>query len=119
MRATVPGITVGVAYLSITGGDADDELVAVSCEAAARVEIHETRGEAGVTTMRAVARLPIASHRTVRLAPAGLHLMLVDLRHALSAGSTVPLTLEFARAGRLVVRARVAEPGAMTAPSHD
>ena len=50
----------------------------------------------GVMTMRPLDKgLPIEPGKTVKLAPGGYHLMLMDLKTPLKQGDKVPLTLEF------------------------
>jgi len=99
-RPTADGATVGGGYLVIrNAGREADRLEGASSPRAARVEMHESRIEAGIARMREVASLPVAPGGSVRFEPGGLHLMLVGLRGALVAGQRVPLTLRFARAG--------------------
>jgi copper(I)-binding protein len=52
----------------------------------------------GMVGMRAVSSIPIPAGGTTMLKPGGYHLM-VDLRHDLKAGDSIPLRLHFARAG--------------------
>ena len=46
-----------------------------------------------VMTMRPAGALELPAGKTVELKPGGLHLMLMDLKGPLAAGSSVPLTL--------------------------
>jgi copper(I)-binding protein len=104
-RATAPGMPMGVAYLSITNhGNVADALVGASTPAAARVEMHETSMVDGVARMRPLSEIVIAPGATVKIAPGGIHLMLVDLEAALERGKTVPLVLEFRHAGKVTVQ---------------
>ena len=58
----------------------------------------------GVMTMRALDKgLPIEPGKTVKLAPGGYHLMLMDLKTPLKQGDKVPLTLEFEKAGKVTL----------------
>ncbi|MGD0472600.1 MAG: copper chaperone PCu(A)C [Candidatus Velthaea sp.] len=59
-----------------------------------------------LVSMKAVSSIPIPAHGTTMLAPGGYHLML-ELRHDLRPGETIPLRLHFARAGWIVTRAQV------------
>ncbi len=52
--------------------------------------------------MRSVSSIPVPPGGATMLKPGGYHLM-VDLRHDLKAGDTIPLRLHFARAGWLAV----------------
>lgn len=96
-RATPPGTPVGVGYLTLRNpGAAPRRLVGAESPAAGRVEIHETRRTAdGLSQMRPVEAVAIAAGATVRLEPGGLHLMLVELKSPLVAGTRVPVTLRF------------------------
>jgi copper(I)-binding protein len=45
--------------------------------------------------------LTIEPGKTVKLAPGGYHLMLLDLKSPLKRGDKVPVTLEFEKAGKV------------------
>lgn len=80
----------------------DDRLIGGSSSAAAVVEIHEHLHDQGVMRMREVAGgLSIPAKTTVVLAPAGYHVMLIDLATPLQAGGSIPLTLQFEKAGKV------------------
>ena len=87
-RPTASGMPTGVAYLSITNnGPEQDTLIAASTPAAAHVEFHRTSLEAGMARMRPAGALVVAPNATVTAEPGGLHLMLVDLKSPLVAGT--------------------------------
>lgn len=99
---------MGAAYLSITNnGKVAEALLAASSPVAARVEFHQTTIVDGMARMRPLSEVEIAPGATVRIAPGGIHLMLVDLKAPLTPGTTVPLTLEFRVAGRITVELNV------------
>ena len=101
-RAMPPGARTAGAYLAIENrGSEEDELVGASSARAASVELHSMRDDAGVMRMRAVAAIPVPPGETVRLAPSGLHLMLIDPKPPLKEGEHIPLTLRFKRAGNV------------------
>ncbi len=59
----------------------------------------------GVMTMRPLDKgLAIEPGKTVKLAPGGYHLMLMDLKNPLKQGDKVPLTLSSKRPARLRCR---------------
>ncbi len=61
----------------------------------------------GVMTMRPLDKGSwIEPGKTVKLAPGGYHLMLMDLKNPLKQGDQVPLTLEFEKAGKVDAVAR-------------
>ena len=110
-RPTASGMSVGVAYLSITNNGAlEDTLIAARTPVAARVEFHRTRFEDGMARMRPAGAVIIAAHATVSAEPGGLHLMLVDLAAPLVAGTSVPLVLQFKTAGEITVQLKVESP---------
>ena len=65
----------------------------VSTPAAGVAEIHEMAMDGDVMRMRAIGALELPAGKTVALQPGGYHLMLMQLKAALKAGETVPLTL--------------------------
>jgi copper(I)-binding protein len=71
-------------------------LVGVSSPVAGVAEVHEMAMEGNVMKMRALADgLALPAGQTVELKPGGYHVMLMDLKQPLEAGSTVPVTLVF------------------------
>jgi hypothetical protein len=104
-RATPGGAKVAGGYLSIANkGAVADRLVGGSADVAGKFEIHEMSMNNGVMTMRPLDKgIVIAPGKTVKLAPSGYHLMLMDLKGALKQGDKVPVTLEFEKAGKVKV----------------
>jgi copper(I)-binding protein len=102
-RATPGGAKVGGGYLTIDNkGSAPDRLIGGSADIADRVQIHEMATNNGVMTMRPLDNgLSIEPGKTVKLAPGGYHLMLLDLKSPLKQGDKVPVTLEFEKAGKV------------------
>jgi copper(I)-binding protein len=96
-RATPGGAKIAGGYLTIENkGAAPDRLTAVSGDIAGKVEIHEMAMNNGVMTMRPLDKgLVIEPGKTVKLAPGGYHIMLMELAAPLKTGSTVKVTLEF------------------------
>ncbi len=93
----------------------------MSGDVAGQVEIHEMAMNNGVMTMRPLDKgLAIEPGKTVKLAPGGYHLMLMDLKNPLKQGDKVPLELQFEKAGKVAVSLEVQGVGAQ-APSggHD
>lgn len=107
-RPTVSGMPTGVAYLSVTNhGTRRDTLISASSPAAARVEFHRTSFEGGMAHMRPAGTLVVEPNATLTAEPGGLHLMLVDLKAPLVAGTMVPLVLRFQSAGEITVQLKV------------
>lgn len=112
-RATPPGAKVGAAYVTIENrGGADDTLVALESPAAAMVEPHETAEADGVATMRPLTSPVIAAGGQLEMQPGGVHLMLMGLAAPLKPGAALPLTLTFAKAGRVTIPVAVQPIGA-------
>jgi copper(I)-binding protein len=113
-RATPGGAKVGGGYLTIENkGTAPDRLISGSADVAAKVQVHEMSMNNGVMTMRPIeGGVVIEPGKTVKLAPGGLHLMLLDLKSPLKQGEKLPVTLEFEKAGKISVVLDVESIGA-------
>ena len=107
-RPTAEGMPVGVAYFEIVNrGQSPDTLIGAGSPACGRVEFHHTQLEGGMARMRPAGDIVIAPGETVKAGPDGLHLMLMDLKQPLLAGTEIAHTLRFAHAGDITVRVRV------------
>ena len=113
-RATPGGAKVAAGYLTIENrGKAADRLVSAVADVSARVEVHEMAVANGIMTMRPLDNgLPVEPGKTVKLAPGGYHLMLMDLKGPLKQGDKVPVTLQFEKAGKVSVTLDVQAVGA-------
>ncbi|TMJ47557.1 MAG: copper chaperone PCu(A)C [Alphaproteobacteria bacterium] len=113
-RATPGGAKTGGGYLTIeNNGSSPDRLIGGSADIAAKVEMHEMSMKNGVMTMRPLDKgLTIEPGKTVKLAPGGYHLMMMDLKGPLKQGDKVPVTLEFEKAGKVQVSLDVQGVGA-------
>jgi len=102
-RATPGGAKIAGGYLTIQNkGSAADRLIGGSADVADKVQVHEMATTNGVMTMRRLDKgLSIEPGKTVKLAPGGYHLMLLDLKSPLKQGDQVPVTLEFEKAGKV------------------
>lgn len=94
----------GGAYITIVShGDADRLLDATS-PVAKRVEIHTHIKDGDVMRMRKVdAPLPVTADAPIKMGPGGVHVMLMGLNHPLDAGTSIPVTLVFEKAGEITV----------------
>jgi len=116
VRAPAPGQKVAGAYMEITGRT-HHWLISVASPVAARAELHATTLDGGVMKMRPLEKIELPGGKPVKLAPGGLHIMLIDLKQALKRGDKVPITLTVLRddlANRAVftVQAEVREAAA-------
>jgi protein SCO1/2 len=95
-------------YLTITNrGTSDDELLAITTDAAERTEIHQQVDHGGLTTMEEIGSLKIPAGGHLLMEPGGYHAMLLGLRRPLVPGDTLPIVLEFRHAGRIKHHATV------------
>jgi periplasmic copper chaperone A len=119
-RQTPSGAKVAGGYLTIENkGTSADRLISGSGDVAGRVEVHEMAMEGGVMKMRPLDKgLVIDPGKTVKLAPGGYHLMLMDLKSEFKQGDKVPVTLQFEKAGKVNVTLDVQGVGAQ-APGGD
>ncbi len=102
-EGALPG-TNSAAYLDIrNGGRNPDRLLGAESPVAERTELHESVMDGDVMRMRRVDGVDLPPGETLRLAPGGLHVMLLDLRRSLEAGDTLTLTLTFRDAPPLSV----------------
>jgi len=113
-RATPGGAKIGGGYLTIENkGSAPDRLIGGSSDVAGKIEVHEMAMSDGVMMMRPLDKgLTIDPGKTVRLAPGGYHLMMFDLKGPLKQGDKFPVTLEFEKAGKVMVSLDVQAVGA-------
>lgn len=116
-RATINGAEAGAVFAVITGGDADDKLMAAESTAANFTEVHEhALGADGVMAMREVqGGIAIPAKGAVELKPRSYHIMLIGLKAPLTKGAKIPVVFVFQRAGRIAIEAEVVDPWAMTA----
>jgi periplasmic copper chaperone A len=105
-RATVAAQKAGGVYLDIRSST-PARLLRAASPLAARVEIHNMTMENGVMKMFPVKALELTAGQTVKLAPGGYHVMLLDLKQQLKAGDSVPLTLTVERADKSVATIEV------------
>ena len=116
-RATVPGASNGVAFMTLRAKGEADQLVSASSPVAGHVDAHSNVMNNGVMEMRPVDAIDVVPGKPTTLAPGGLHLMLMGLKHPLVEGSTFPLTVRFRKGGSITVDVKVAGMGAKTAPN--
>ena len=120
-RATAPGQTTAVVYMELTS-DTNAALVAAGTPLAQRAELHSMSTEGGIMRMRPLPRIELPAGKTVKLAPSGVHLMLIDLTQPLKAGGKLPLILSVQSSGTslttLTIEAEVRDATGTPAHSH-
>ncbi|MGQ0523456.1 MAG: copper chaperone PCu(A)C [Betaproteobacteria bacterium] len=97
-RASAPGQRTASVYLDIVSTH-PAALTGASSPVAKRVEMHASSTQDGVMRMRAVEKIELPAKKTVKLAPGGLHIMLVDIARPLRENERVPLELIVERPG--------------------
>ena len=116
VRATVPGQTGTGGFMRLTARQAT-QLVGVSTPVAGVAGLHEMKVEGEVMKMRSIPALDLPAGKTVELKPGGHHLMLMDLKQALTQGGSVPLTLLFRNAAGVRSSLDVTVPVSVRAPA--
>ena len=93
VRATVPGQGGTGAFMTLQSPQAL-ELVGVSTPVAGVAQVHEMKLEGNTMHMQHLPALALPAHQSVTLTPGGNHIMLMDLKQPLAAGSTIAITLQ-------------------------
>lgn len=111
-RATPEGAPNGAVFgflVNLTG--TADRLISASTDVAEVVEFHETViGDGDVMQMRPLEDgFAVEANHFLQLQPGGLHIMLINLRQPLEAGSTFELVLNFEHAGAVSLSVPVRE----------
>ena len=98
VRAADSGATTA-AYMALHNVDTGSvTIISVITPVSADASVHETMDHDGMVHMMARTELIIAPDSTLRMAPAGVHLMLTNLRRRLTVGDAV--SLQFALRNR-------------------
>ena len=120
-RATPSGAKIAGGYLTIENkGATPDRLLGGFGDNPGKIEVHEMAMNNGVMTMRPLDKgLTIEPGKTVKLAPGGYHLMIMDLKSPFKQGDKVPVTLEFEKAGKVTLSLDVQGVGAQAPASAD
>ena len=108
-RATVAGQKTGSVYLDLTSST-DAALVAAGSPLAERAELHSMTMDGGVMRMRALPRIELPAGKGVKLAPGGMHVMLVGLKEPLKAGESIPVTLSVQASGMSLTTLKLQVP---------
>ena len=102
VRAAPPGATVLSGYgLLRNDCGAAATLTGVQSRTFVMVQVHETKIEKGISTMRHAKTSPLPARGALRFEPNGRHLMLMHPRKALPVGTVVKLELVLADGRRI------------------
>jgi len=112
-RATPKGSTTVIDMTVINNGQDADQLLGATTPMAEKVQLHSNTNDDGVMKMRELTSIEIEAGKKVVLNPGGTHAMLVGVKQRLIAGQSIPLTLEFEKAGKIDVTVSVEKVGAM------
>jgi copper(I)-binding protein len=100
--ATPPGADTVSGYMTITNsGQEADRLISATSPLASTVMLHQMQLQNGVAAMRMVDAIEIPAGGTVKLEPTGFHIMFVGVTKSLKEGDEMPVTLTFARVGKI------------------
>lgn len=119
VRGAVPGQLATGAFLDITSAR-DATLVKAESTIAAATEVHAMEMKNNLMTMREVSKVDLPAGKQVRLAPGGLHIMLMDLKQPVKNGDMVALrlTIEYADKKRETVDVNAQVRGLGTSQEH-
>ncbi len=96
IRAAVPGQLSTGAFMDIRS-EKKATIVKVESAIAGVAEMHTMEMKGNLMTMRAINRLELPAGQSVRLAPGGQHIMLMDLKQPPKNGEIIPIrvTVEY------------------------
>ena len=112
--------TTGAAYMTIEnkGGEAD-RLLSAASPAAEKTELHSMTMDGSVMRMRPVDGIDLPAGGKAAMQPGGgFHVMLIGLKAPLKDGDRIPMTLTFAKSGKVEVEVIVQKPGGAPDPAH-
>ena len=103
-RATPPGTQTGAVFFSVINkGRTPDALVSATSSVTADAMVHRSVVTGNIARMEMTGPVQLAPGAHLTFAPVGYHLMLGGLKQRLTEGSSISVTLDFARAGKLTV----------------
>ena len=112
-RAAVAGAPSTTVYFTINNNTSDaDSMFAASSKVAENVTIMETTVSDGIESSREMKLLPVDPNTKKVLKPHGYFLTLTGLNKALVVGDSIPITLNFTKAGLVETKAHVESPNA-------
>ena len=107
-RSTPPTAKTAAAYMTVVNAGKDnDTLLSASTPVAGMADLHRSFMDNGVMKMRPTGPVDLKPGASLKLAPGGYHLMMMDLKQPLTAGQTFPVTLVFKKAGNVTAMVKV------------
>ncbi|NJM29353.1 MAG: copper chaperone PCu(A)C [Rhizobiales bacterium] len=102
--SATPAAKTGAVYATIRNAGAEaDVLLGAQTAAAAMAMLHATEIIDGVASMKHLDKVEVGAGSEVKLRPLGTHIMLMGLNAPLKEGDSIPLVLEFEKAGKVEV----------------
>jgi len=96
VRAAPPNSQMLAAYMNLMNhGEQDLDLLSISSVDFEKVEVHQSIVEQGMARMRHTEKVTINANQTLKFAPGGFHLMLINPKRALPPGEKVDFILTF------------------------
>jgi periplasmic copper chaperone A len=119
-RATAKSQKNGAVYMVLENkGQQPDQLTSATSDVADHAQMHAATTDAnGIAKMGPVQSVEVPAGGETKIAPGGLHLMLIGLHHPLSKGETFTMKLTFAKAGTVEVEVLVEGVGGPQEPGH-
>lgn len=98
-------------YFTLIGSRADDRLLRIDSAVVDTMELHESRMDKGVMTMRQMADVPLPARATISFAPGGNHAMLFGVDPRITPGTAIPMLFTFASGARIEIEAKTTAAG--------
>ena len=112
-RASIGTKRPAAVFLNIRNqGSVGDVLTAVETPVSGKASVHRSKISNGIASMTMAGPVKIPANSQVRLAPGGLHIMLMMLKKPLIKSKEFPLTLIFQKSGRVEITVPVLSVGA-------
>lgn len=102
-----PAPDVSALYFTVENRSADPDTMILVATSIGEATLHSVETAGGLSSMRAVERLPVPAGALVRMRPGSYHVMLSALPAPLQAGDSIRVAATFVRAGTLTFRATV------------
>ena len=112
-RASIGMSRPAAAYITIRNeGKTTDILTGIETTVSAKSEVHKMEMKNGVASMGPAGPVEIPANGSVKLAPGGLHIMLMKLQQPLRKDDRFSMTLIFKDAGRVDISVPIYSVGA-------
>lgn len=110
-RSALQGNPTAIYFVINNPTDEEDVLLTASTDASMMTELHMSSMDAsGVMKMTPQENVPVPAKSEVIFKQGGLHVMLMNIKKDLKPGDTVKLTLNFEKAGQIVLDVPVKTP---------